>query len=133
MILPDYKSFVDYTKDKDIVYIANCMGETIFGYDVDKTTFNLLCDFAFEVGRDIINSFNNVVLDYQRVCDIVADLYLDFQWGYRNEDRTTKIESFETGTKIIPVPNVLNYEDLEKQNDIKVKMVSELYFNTIYD
>lgn len=135
MTLPDYKSLVDYTKNKEIVYIANCMALALNNHieQIETNTYNLLCDFVLEVGREVMHHLEETPTDYQILCDIVADLYFDCDWGYRNEDETINIENYETGFKTVQVVRTLDDKDIKEQNRLKVEMASELYFNTIYD
>lgn len=135
MVLPNYKSLINYNVDKDQFYIANCMRYSMQQEvsSVEDNTFNLLCDFAYKIGAKVGDCFNHCVIDYQIITDIVADLYFGYDWGYRDEDGVINVESFETGRNEVPVIRTLTDKDLEEQNYLKVDMAVQIYVDSVYD
>lgn len=126
----DYKKLVNHSVDKDAIYIANCM-DCSMQQETSESTFNLLCEFADKIVADLNNQCFNCAIDIQIVTDIIADLYFDYGWGYRDEESSVLVLNEET--EEIETPKTLNEKDLEERNVSKRDMVVSVYLNRIND
>ena len=128
MIVKDYSSLIQYDKDHTATYIANCMRYTLDQDLKDLNEFNLLCKLVEKVGYEL-----EVMVDYQWLCDIVADLYYDLDYGFRQPDKIVLLDTWDNKVRI-QRPQILTKEDLENESQmyLMVDMIIAIYIDKYY-
>ena len=126
MLVKDYTALIDYNNDFRAKFIASSMNYSLDQNIKDWNEFNLLCNLVEKVSWEL-----QTMVDYQWLCDIVADLYYDCGYDIRDAEQTITLEKWEGGT--IERPKILTKEDLENQDYLVVDFIISVYVDKYYD
>ena len=103
--------------------IVSCVSCSCAGEKVSDDTFNTICEFTEYC-------YNHIDKTYiQLLTDIICDLLLNFDWGYRNLKKSY-YDGYNNG---IEHKRYLTKKEMKEESRLARDMVIEIFYDKYYD